>query len=404
MSWDSEEEDAEMTTRHSNIESLLGRSADGASSEDQGRAALRDALRVGVPVEDDSVIEARRDRLVSVIRSEIEQVPRNLARRDARDRARTVLRWAAAAAALLALVGGAAHLVAEDVPEPTANRSVDGASAALEVPRTSPYVGRLLETGPDEVRNLTFAGRTELRMSAETRFRVAEDGEAAQSFQLGRGTIELTVPQLERERSVRVLTSHATVSVKGTSFSVQVDPGSEGNHSRTRVHVTHGEVLVEHADGKTTLGPGESWASPGPRLGTGSQLTGSKAAHRDAPSTGVSATATAASATADPDRKDVRIESLNSSHLETKGADQLRPDPTTRVEARSPLVDRTSIPDPGQVVSTLPRQNALLEAALRAEKRGNEERARQLVDRLLVEFPESPLRASAQAVKKRLDD
>lgn len=383
------------------------------SPESAGSQSLRDALRVAVPVESDEAIGARRERLVGVIEREICRVPHQLAKREARARLGTAARFGAAAAAIVCLVGGGAYLLSTDwASGGPAGYSAKVEANAKQTASRSLYVGRLLETGPAEEQTYVLAGETELAMKELTRLRVAEDTEGEQAFQLGRGGIVVAVPHREMARSVRVVTPHATIFVKGTVFSVDVEPNdSQGRESTTEVEVTRGQVLVEFPSGQVLLSPGESWKSSeldAVNARTVRESTKAPVGSQDDPSKSrVGATANPRSGDEpqsppggtnanDEIGTQVSVDAPGAinEHRAIEGSDERT---STHAAGRSESAEATAR-------STLARQNALLEAALRAEKRGDLTRAGELVDRLLVDYPESPLRASAQAVKKRLRD
>jgi hypothetical protein len=153
--------------------------------------------------------------------------------------------------------------------------------------------------------------------------------------------------------------------------------------------------MVQHPGGEEILDPGESWLSPvaagfSPQKSEAKQET---IAHDPA-------------STVAPDAAVGRTENsaLLRSH-KASGSSLGVDDRDSKIEQNTALFEATAgVRKPDEVTSTLSRQNALLEAALLAEKRGDRARAEALVDRLLHEYPQSPLRGSAQAVKKRLSE
>jgi hypothetical protein len=164
------------------------------------------------------------------------------------------------------------------------------------------------------------------------------------------GKIGVHVPKLGPRSSLQVATPNALVTVHGTVFSVDVRPGWSGERVTT-VSVTEGLVSVKSGDREIFLGPGTNWSSVPPL--------------NIAPSPSDPSTAGSRSAT-DP----------------SSG----RPSP--------------SAPGAGGA-STLAEENRLFREAIAARRAGDPRRAMELVDRLVAEYPTSPLASEAKAERAR---
>jgi ferric-dicitrate binding protein FerR (iron transport regulator) len=209
-------------------------------------------------------------------------------------------------------------------------------------------------------------------LHAQSQVALLNDSIQSQVMRLERGGIQIAVPPPDGKthRSVSVLTPHAKVMVKGTRFSVELL--GEGDEGRTQVAVTRGVVEVEHLDGSLTLRAGQSWISGNGAIFESSGAILSPSVNEPKPKSSPS----------------------KQSAGSTKGR-------TAEFNTRVP--SSTSAPQisPEQA-STLAAQNELLEAALVAVDQGDHERALRLTSRLLSQYPSSPLRASARAVRKRV--
>jgi hypothetical protein len=79
-------------------------------------------------------------------------------------------------------------------------------------------------------------------------------------IRLSGGSVTLNVPKLAPERSLSVVTEHATVVVRGTIFAVMVE-ALPSHGKRTRVTVQEGEVSVRSAGRELKLNAGQEWSS-----------------------------------------------------------------------------------------------------------------------------------------------
>lgn len=329
---------------------------------------LRRAMRSAIPVEDPAHVSARRGRLVAQIEEEIAQVP---LRARATETRRKVLHWgvALAAAALVGLSGSylgtsllpsttpSASKVSSSVALPSAlSKAAERSGARLAVhtgrftdPADSLLVGDTLRLKAHQTAQVTLPGGTEMQLSNEGELLLVEAEMFSQQVTISQGRLRVDVREGQTERRrVLVRTPHALVEVKGTLFFVDVrkDTGS------TTVSVERGEVLV-HVDGENeTLLPGESWNSN--RVGL--SVTTIK---NPSPAPSGSARAVA--------------------------------------QKQSGPRDRTDAPG-----STLKAQNDALERAIVLERQGQGQEADAILTQLLKRYPDSPLRSTIDAERRRL--
>lgn len=401
---------------------------------------LRDALRVAVPVLPDDKVNERRQALLAVIEREIYATPRRLEQEQARFKWKRRARILSVAAALIATLGlgmlvsqfeggGPWEFISQTAPVHSAG---DTKGSAKRVDLRQSLAGQSFETTAGHEKVLHLGGDTRAALAAHTKVFVDRDTANEQHLSLSSGGLLLSVPPHRMDRSVQVKTAHATVQVTGTVFGVEVGRFSQPGDTppRTRVSVERGQVVVLHAAGRAVLEPGDTWLSPlhlthhdskasSPRPtasqseGRAEDTTGTPTSSDHAPSVGPSGvgpsgvgsiTGTAGSAnprTANSRSGDSSAASASAASPNTAAAD-------TRATANAALAPeraRVATPTTQQQTdepSTLAAQNNLLEKALSAEKRGNQEHAKELIDRFLQRYPRSPLRASALAIKKRL--
>ena len=195
-------------------------------------------------------------------------------------------------------------------------------------------------TALDAHARLVLASGVTVELVADTRVRMPAPVPKNERVALTAGEITVHVPKLAPDESFRVETPDSLVTVHGTSFTVTVRDGA------TRVDVEEGVVSVKHGDDEATLRAGNRWPAPA-------------IAPPVAPS---AATATSA----------------------------------TPFVAPAPS-GRGARPDP----STLAEQNRLLQGALDARRRGDDARALDQLNRLLLRYPTSPLAQEARVEKFR---
>lgn len=84
--------------------------------------------------------------------------------------------------------------------------------------------------------------------------------EPDERIRLNGGSVTLNVPKLAPERSLSVVTEHATVVVRGTIFAVMVE-ALPSHGKRTRVSVREGEVSIRSKGRELELHAGQEWSS-----------------------------------------------------------------------------------------------------------------------------------------------
>lgn len=235
--------------------------------------------------------------------------------------------------------------------------------------------GDQIQTTAGAFASLDLQGEGHVDLSTATTMRVEESKTRKHRFHLSAGRVDVSVPPVTgTKRSLVVATPNAMVKVRGTIFSVEVVPSASGNpqESETQVRVTRGVVVVQSGRSEVELRAGQTWSSGrGKSLGeTREPVADSQQSDLERPAE-VDAPADLDQAQADFGHKRVR-----------------------RTPARA------------QPTSDLPRQNELFAKGLRARDRGDHAGALRWFERLLTEFPDSPLRASTErernAIKRRL--
>lgn len=164
---------------------------------------------------------------------------------------------------------------------------------------------------------------------------------------LKRGRVELSVPKLAADQSVSVTTPDAVVTVHGTRFSVEL------RDDRTCVRVTEGTVSVARGSTVTQLRPGQQ---------SGCEEDGR-------------AMAVAVPATADQ---------------EARASGASRPAPSARTSGVS------------RAGGTLTEENRLFRSALAAEQAGRLAQAKHLAERLVANYPSSPMVPEARRILDRV--
>lgn len=389
---------------------------------------LRDALRVAVPVEPEETVTKRRELLLSVIEREIYATPGRIEREQARRSWRRSGRILGVAAALVATLG-LGMLVAEfeggpgktSLQSSSARKAADAKNSLREASVHLSLAGQNFETGAGHEKVLQMAGSTKVTLAAHTRVFIGQDSENQQHLNLMSGGLLLSVPADRKDRSVQVQTTHATVQVTGTVFGVEVGRFSQpaNTPARTRVSVERGQVVVLHGAGRVVLAPGDTWLSP-LELGIGdSARANSRTAQKSSAEEATEQPASAAQTRANSQEPSALSEARARRTTGSQNSTENRAGTAENRTGTAPLL----VPERGRVVSsgtqeaeepstvhpstvhssTLAAQNNLLERALTAESRGNREQAQELIERFLQRYPRSPLRASALAIKKRLD-
>jgi hypothetical protein len=211
-------------------------------------------------------------------------------------------------------------------------------------------IDRELLTAPRGEVEVQLPSGAKLAFGPASRVRVADlvqDTEQAK-IRLRSGSVRCSVPKLSPQQSFSVFTKDTQVVVHGTEFTVSVLSSDSGGYTRVEVH--EGVVQVHGEHGVTRLTAGNTWTS----ADTGRAST--------------------------PEQRDV----MNVDELPKFGA--LRP--ASRTETRS---------------GTLEQERALLQQGLSIERAGDPRRAATSYQRLLDEYPSSPLAPEAAAALRRVN-
>jgi len=220
----------------------------------------------------------------------------------------------------------------------------------------------VIETVADGSAELVTSAGLGLNLGGGTRVSLTGLVGAAASNQvvLDQGYLNCSVPHLLEGQRFSVQTPDARVVVHGTVFSVRVD-STRAQGSATCVQVTDGVVIVQHGDRETALNRGDSWGCE----------ANSNDDHGELPKLAAS------SSTAPPSAFE-RPNDFN--------------------EHRAPQRNTTRSPQHG----TLGEESRLLQEALAAERTGQVERARGLLNQLLARYPSSPLAPEARRASARI--
>ena len=345
-------------------------------ADNQESRAMRQLAGGAVALESPEDAAKRRARVVPKLAAAIEKAARIETRRR---RLRLAFGVMAAAAVLLLTLGlGWAGWYRSDAPHTemvslgARVEAVEGAVTLIhegtETPAgAKPLVGDdQVRTDPDGLAVLMLASGTKVTLAASTVVKMgstASGGESTQEeVRLSAGRIEAQVPKLGPAGSFEVVTADARVCVHGTRFSVEV--GEREGTGWTHVEVTEGLVAVHHEGGVAMLGVGASWSSASePDTSSSNPTTPTDAA--------ASARAPAATATA---------------------AVAAPPAATTTTSSKS-----TTTP----AKSSLAAENALFQAAMRAARQGDDERALALLNEFLAKYPSSPLAQNVRVERFR---
>lgn len=217
-----------------------------------------------------------------------------------------------------------------------------------------------IETVADGSAELVTSAGLGLNLGAATRVSLAGLVGAAASNQveLKQGYLNCSVPHLHEGQRFSVQTPDARVVVHGTVFSVRVDANRE--HGReTCVEVTDGVVIVQHGSSETALNRGDRWgceASDASASPSGAKLPASPAASAFAEQNG--------------NLSEQRSVSHNAPRAVPHG--------------------------------TLAEESRLLQEALAAERMRQPERAQLLLGQLLARYPSSPLVPEARRASARI--
>jgi len=323
-----------------------------------------------VPVEDEQLAAARRERVVAGIAATVNRTGRRRRGLSWRRRAVAGLAMAAALAAGFGIWRGV--VVSEDSSEAVATLPAGGPAHVVKasgtvMARTSQgtqsvaggkkaelSAGDELSTGPDGSADLELSAEAHVALFGATQLQVVDTLRLSQRLSLRRGRIDLAVPK-EIEQNLVIATPGAEVHVVGTVFSVTVADRKCSDEVDTSVVVSRGEVLIVRTDGTSVaLGEGRSWTT--------------------APS-------------------DAEISSACASAEQTASADESR-----RVGRASTLAQAAREATPN---SELAAQNRLYRGALDARNAGQDARALELLDGFLLRYPNCPLSQEARVQRFR---
>lgn len=272
-------------------------------------------------------------------------------------------KWALAATVALALGFVFARYRAEQRPEPvaavaptlsvsqvhgTVDQLVDGRTVRLGHSAKVPARGAL-KTGAAAGATVRTSFGATVRLASDTQVSGLEAVNEAGKVELSAGTVHCEVPKLRAGQQFQVLTPEARVVVMGTVFEVTVRT-LEGR-SETMVTVKEGVVAVHHGTETTLVHALRSWSS-----------------------------ASASTEARVPDR-------------EPATAPEPAPVTNPKVSRSTPSAEKAPEASPS---GSLAQETRLLQAALRAERAGDRERAQELFHELLQQFPASPLAPDAR--------
>jgi hypothetical protein len=346
-------------------------------SKETPLSLLRELRQVVVEAEDSASVQRRRTRVVDGLRAKQAKI------RVIRELSRAWRRRLLLAAACLALAACAWAVLQEGPPaQPGVARLGSPRVRALagEVswvhdgqPRTEKIGGSFdiesndrVRTGDSSAALLSFPSGALIQISPATQFSAHSNaGDGGEAIDVTLGEIDVHVPKLAAGLRFAVHTPAATIKVHGTQFSVSVT-SAEG-HPVTRVNVSEGAVSVESGGKVFELRAGATWSS------AANQQPPAPAAHKPAPEP----SAAAETAARTPRR------------VERAGGKLALP------AARTPTNEHE------RASSTLGAENALLEQAMSASRRGDDKRAVALLDTLLARYPRSQLVPNAQVERFR---
>jgi ferric-dicitrate binding protein FerR (iron transport regulator) len=251
--------------------------------------------------------------------------------------------------------------------------AVASGARVLSATSSQPFLdGNALPTGEGLVTDET--GSASLHLSTGTNLALEKNGKlsfaeagSTQRFVLGRGAVSAKVTKLHKGERFIVTTPDAEVEVRGTAFRVALaEPGVQcGNGTRTRVYVSEGVVEVRANSHTVFVKPGETWPAD-------CQLA-AVAAAEDVPT-----------ATAEADE----------------------PAPTKSKHRRTRRHARHSaavVPDAAEVAaaSSLAEQNGLFHEGVAARRQGDSEAASEAFEKLVTNYPASPLAENAVVARMR---
>ncbi|WP_437318217.1 FecR domain-containing protein [Sorangium sp. So ce385] len=299
-------------------------------------------------------------------------------------RKRDALVAAALAAALAAAVAGVLIGVRAQDASPTAAQ-VTALQGSVEIAaggatRSPPSLALVPLTSDEELRTgegarakASLATGATVEVGPSTRVRFAPVGAGRDRLgdvvTLEQGRIAVEVPPLPTGVTLSVRTLDAVVTVHGTRFSVERQPGAAGAPAETRVSVMEGRVAVHSDAAERALSPGETWSSRDEERRVDQPADGRPG---DAP--------------APPHGQ----EQDSAADEGDKGG---RAGEGGKAEPRAPRE--------APARASLTAENALLQSAMAARRGGQPSRAIERLDLLLDRYPDSPLAEIARVERLR---
>ena len=332
----------------------------GPSLADLAAKLLRDADVVRAS----SVVDEReRERHLALLAATVREERAGASRR----------RWTGAVLAIAALLVAALGLRGTLRGEGAGTRAEasDAAPYGLRVEGKGATIERIVERRPADSSGTIHAGDrviakagavavfvatgTKLTLDEGASIAVVEEGRT-QAFALGAGNVRADVAKLHEGERFLIRTGDTEVEVRGTSFRVEhpeaPSPCLPALH--TRVVVSEGVVVVRHAGREDRVKAGEAWPPP------------------------------CAATPAPPENT--------------------APPPAAASTARVPVPSPSSAVASASSASKLAAANELAARAERASKNGDPRGAVVLFDRLLAEYPSSPIAESATVERMRALD
>lgn len=323
---------------------------------------LRDWARAPIPVEESSVNEERRARVVSQLARSIRETKLERERAQRRTRVLAVL----AIAAAIALVAGGLWRtrtpgttpVASVRPSSTGVLVTHGAESRVPAVNADQALagGDVVSTVADARATLRLASGAEVSVEPSTRLSLARLAPGDEQLDVRIGEISVRVPRLGDKGRFQVSTPDALVTVHGTVFVVRVTKRDDGSIF-TDVSVSEGKVSVTRNGSESFLSPGQSFSSKPP-----AEEKATRAEPAPAPA-------------AEPAKEDKPHASA----------------------APSPAAPKLAATDP----SALAEQNRLFSAAATARRNGDDKTALGHLNQLLARYPSSPLAPEARVERFR---
>ncbi|WP_437999426.1 FecR domain-containing protein [Sorangium sp. So ce185] len=306
-------------------------------------------------------------------------------------RKRDALVAGALAAALAAAVAGVLIGVRAQDASPAAAQ-VTALQGAVEIAaggatRSPPSLALVPLTSDEELRTgegarakASLATGATVEVGPSTRVRFAPVGAGRDRLgdvvTLEQGRIAVEVPPLPTGVTLSVRTLDAVVTVHGTRFSVERQPGAAGAPAETRVSVMEGRVAVHSDAVERALSPGETWSSR------------DEERRVDRPAEGRPGDAPA------PPHGEAQDGAAGEGGKAGGGAGE-----GGKAGEGEPRAPRDAREAPAR--ASLTAENALLQSAMAARRGGQPGRAIERLDLLLGRYPDSPLAEIARVERLR---